>query len=1525
MNKRIQKDLKQSILKAFHELDWEVVRDLSQALLAVDKDNRDAVNFLSVAERALSISPASQSLESAPESPTVTPSIAPASVPASTPSPSLPSVPSTSFGDGRYQIKHLLGEGGKKKVYLAHDTLLDREVAFALIKGDGLDEALKPRITREAQAMGRLGSHPHIVTIFDLGEHQGQTYMVTELMAGGDLEGLIARVSGHQVPIAQVLEITKAVCRALEFAHSQGIVHRDLKPGNIWLTADGLAKIGDFGLAVALDRSRLTLQNTIIGTVLYMPPEQAKGGEVTAKADLYSLGCTVYEMIVGMPPFVGDDMVAIIGQHITTPPSSPSRHNSHCPKLLDDLVLHLLAKEPAERPASASEVLTTLAAIQVDGPTEVAHAPEVARQTQEGTQPRYPENAASTPQAQQGTDAAASVQVASTLQAQENPSEGVYIGRVREMGELKDALDGAISGRTRLVTLVGDPGIGKTRTAQELSIYAGQRGVQVHWGRCHEGEGVPPYWPWIQTIRSYARDTTPEQLRFLMGAGAAEIAEIVPDVRHRLPDLQPAPSLKPEQAQFRLFDSVVTFLRNAADTQPLMLVLDDLHWADQPTLALLSFTARELSGERLLIVSTYRDDDLSPVSHLSQSVQILATEQMLHRVLLKGLSQQEVGRFIEAITGIVPPVELVATVHRRTDGNPLFVTEVARLLVQEGELTAEGSQERQSWSVRIPEGTVQVIGRRLDQLSEPCSKTLTVASLLGREFSLEQIQRLVGDVSREVLVKVLEEAVSARVIERMPQGQDRYQFAHAVMQETLSGTLSDASRAHLHARIGMMLEGLYGDDARAHSAELAHHFTQAEPILGKERLILYSRLAGERAAETYAHQEALVLFQRAVVAKEGQEMDEETAELLIGLGRAQAATGQRRQLTEAGSSFRRAFQYYVENGEADRAVSVLVSALPSLSGDLTGVTPLILRALALVSSDSLQAGHLQSFHGRMLGIEMGDYDAAQEAFGTALDIARLEADETLEMWTLLGAASVDFYYLGFQRSLGQSLQAIELARRAGDLVAEVDARFYATSALAFIGNSERAKIHAEAGLAAAELLRDRFWLASTLWAGETVSRLGGQWSVARDFSDRGLADVYNDSRLLATRMLTDYETGNQTQARASSKRLVESMRSIPPQPTLEYVLPALAISMAARITGAVDDLATAESAAEAALSSPSPTPLIASICSASLGLAAMQRGNSAGILRRYTELERSPGATVLGGIVSLDRVRGLLLQALGRFADAVVHFEAALSFSRGASQPEYAWVCYDYSNALLERGALGDNGKAAPLLEEALSIARQLDMQVLTERVLELQLKVQGVPTFEAKHSIETVISSIEKEQPELAVHSAPDGTVTLLFSDIEGSTAMTDRLGDNRAQEVFGIHNRLVRHHISAHGGFEVKSMGDGFMVAFSSARRGLNAAIDIQRDLAIYNQQHPDEVIRVRMGLHTGEVIKESQDFFGRNVILAARIAAQAMGGQVLASSLLREVVESSREFTFDAGRDLPLKGLSGVHRVFEVRWQD
>jgi serine/threonine protein kinase len=184
-----------------------------------------------------------------------------------------PTMP-VSFVGGRYQVKRFLGEGGKKKVYLVHDTMLDREVAFSLIKTEGLDEVGIARIKQGAQLMGRLGDHPYVVSLYDIGDEEGQPYLVSQLMGGGDVEGLIEKAVEHRLTLEETFRIADQLCQALHYAHSHGIVHRDLKPGNVWLTQDGTAKLGDFGLAMAVDKTRLSAAGMIVGTLPTCPPSR---------------------------------------------------------------------------------------------------------------------------------------------------------------------------------------------------------------------------------------------------------------------------------------------------------------------------------------------------------------------------------------------------------------------------------------------------------------------------------------------------------------------------------------------------------------------------------------------------------------------------------------------------------------------------------------------------------------------------------------------------------------------------------------------------------------------------------------------------------------------------------------------------------------------------------------------------------------------------------------------------------------------------------------------------------------------------------------------------------------------------------------------------------------------------------------------------------------------------------------------------------------------------------------------------
>ncbi|MCH8225705.1 MAG: protein kinase [Chloroflexi bacterium] len=1263
--------------QAIAQGDWAAVGGQAESVLRLDPENADALAYLAAAQREPGSSGPKLSQTGAP-----TPSSSNVSAPATADQP-------TSFANGRYQVKRFLGEGGKKRVYLAHDTLLDREVAFALIKTEGLDDAGRSRVQREAQAMGRLGSHQHIVTVFDLGQEQDQPYMVTELMGGGDVEGLIEDAEGHRLPLEQAIGIAAETCRGLEFAHSRGIVHRDLKPGNIWLTTDGVAKIGDFGLAVALDRSRLTTEGMMVGTVSYMPPEQAMGGEVTPKSDLYSLGAMLYEMVTGRPPFLGDDSVAIIGQHINTPPVAPTWHNDRCPRALDALILRLLAKDPSERPESASDVLSALDAIELV-------ADEVARSRSAGM-PLHGEE-----------------------HSLDSLAGGVFVGRQQEMGALKGCLEDALSGRGRMVTLVGEPGIGKSRTAQELATYAGLRGAQVLWGRCYEQQGAPPYWPWVQAIRSYVREKEPEELRSEMGAGAEDIAEIVSDVRERLPGLSTPPQLEPEQARFRLFDSITAFLRTASQHRPLVLVLDDLHWADHPSLLLLEFVARELSGSRLLLIGTYRDMELSRRHPLSVTLGELTRERLFQRVLLRGLSQQDVGRFIELVSGVAPPRGMVEAVHRQTEGNPLFVTEVVRLLVQEGELTQDAgrTEGRDSWSIRIPEGVRQVIGRRLDRLSERCNETLTIASIVGREFTLDQISPLIDDISGDRLLEVLEEALASRVIEELPHSVGRYQFTHALIQETLAGELSTTRKVRLHARIAESLEEDFGEEAEDHAAELAFHFAEAQTVLGTDRLVRYSLLAGERAIAAFAWEEAQAHYQRGLTSK-GVELngpdsaaDAEAAALLFGQGRAMLSTAQREEFHVAVDSLRRAFDYFSDAGEVEKAVSVAEYPYDSQSGFDTGISNLITRALSLVPPDSHAAGRLLFRYGYVLGLEAGDYPGAQRAVEAALAIAEREGDLGLEMRILADAARVDRYNLRFDEWLKKSRRALELAVRFDDLRVQVIAEGDVTLALYCKGDLDGAQQHGAAMSDASERLRSRNTQLFSHHYNMILHHSMGDWQAARNFGERGLAVSRQYPGFLDRFAALEHELGNTDQGDQYLGELLEATAS-----TGTSFAAAIA-PYVARINGDVGRIQIAQKTVDAVPSLSIVAPVNALIVRVGLALMAVIRQDAKAAAELYEYLEPGHPGMPVQGTICFGRLLGLLSQTMGNLDQGAAHFEEALMFSRAGYRVELAWSCCEYADLLRERDGPGDKEKAIPLLDESLAISSELGMRPLMERVL---------------------------------------------------------------------------------------------------------------------------------------------------------------------------------------------------------------
>jgi len=381
------------------------------------------------------------------------------------------------------------------------------------------------------------------------------------------------------------------------------------------------------------------------------------------------------------------------------------------------------------------------------------------------------------------------------------------------------------------------------------------------------------------------------------------------------------------------------------------------------------------------------------------------------------------------------------------------------------------------------------------------------------------------------------------VIEELLQGVGQYQFAHALIQETLAAELSTIRRVRLHARIAETLENLYGANAEAHAAELAYHFAEAATATDTDKLVHYLLVAGEQALASYAWEEALDHFQQGLDTKEGLPMDGDTAALLFGLGRAQAATVERRRPGEVVTNLSRAFDYYAGAGDVAHAVAVAESPVLHLPGQIEGRMRLVDQALDLVLTDSHEAGHLLSLYCSDLGIDAGDYDGAQEAFRRALAIAGHEQDESLEMQALARAAAVDGYHLRFPESLEKNLRAIKLAQKLDDPVYEISSRFFAALALWSTGDLATARTHARAGLALAERLRDRFWLASMLWANEIICRLEGDFQTAIAFNERGLVLLPRDPRLLGTRSLMEFEISGYGSMNIASLRIFRTRGS----------------------------------------------------------------------------------------------------------------------------------------------------------------------------------------------------------------------------------------------------------------------------------------------------------------------------------------------------------------------------------------------
>ena len=459
-----------------------------------------------------------------------------------------------------------------------------------------------------------------------------------------------------------------------------------------------------------------------------------------------------------------------------------------------------------------------------------------------------------------------------------------FVGRQHELAELTAALNDALAVRGRVLLVAGEPGIGKTRTVEELINQADTHDASILWGRCQEWQGAPPYWPFVQIIRQYLDHgddaVTSETYRY-----AAELAHIVPEMRRVAPEPPALPDLSPDQARFRLFDGVANLFRHQAARAPIILVFDDLHRADHPTLLLLEFLAREIGRYPICIVGTYRSTEVRRGQPLAATLAELHRDPHTVRVPLLGLTEDDIEDYIKRSTAQPAPAGLATKIYRATEGNAFFVTEVLRLLLADTR-SLEGD-----WTIRLPESVRETVGERLNDLSHECNQVLTAASVIGRDFDLQLLQ-VVTDTEMSDLLDLLDEALRADVIQALDRSGE-YRFKHVLIREALYEELATANRMHLHNTIGESLEQLQATNLSAFYSELAHHYAESALTGNTEKAITYLKAAGDQAMQHFAWEKAVEHYDTLLGLFDSRFVEDASlqCEVLLSLSEATWGTG----------------------------------------------------------------------------------------------------------------------------------------------------------------------------------------------------------------------------------------------------------------------------------------------------------------------------------------------------------------------------------------------------------------------------------------------------------------------------------------------------------------------------------------------------------------------------------------------------------------------------------------------------------
>jgi class 3 adenylate cyclase/tetratricopeptide (TPR) repeat protein len=571
-----------------------------------------------------------------------------------------------------------------------------------------------------------------------------------------------------------------------------------------------------------------------------------------------------------------------------------------------------------------------------------------------------------------------------------------FVGRVDEAERLRRLFSEAAGGERRVALIAGEPGIGKTRLSTHMALEARGDGATVLYGRCDKELGVP-YGPWVEALGHYVEHAPEEVLRSHVRRHGGELSRSVGQLRARLPGLPPARAADPETERYLLWNAVVGLLAEATTSQPLVLIVDDLHWADKPTLMLLRHLIAEAGAARALIIGTYRDSDLDREHPLTELLAELHRLEGIERLAIGGLSELEIIEIMERAGGHEldqPGLALAHELFKETDGNPFYTGELLRHLRESGTIyqrdngrfTVRGEPS----ALELPQSVREVVERRVERLGQHAHSVLSVAAVIGREFDLELLEMVTGS-SADELLEMLEQAVAASVLVESATAPGRFSFAHALINHTLYVDLGTTRRARLHRRVGEALERLLGSDPGARMGELALHWGRVGGAADRPKAIGYARAAGERALEELAPDEALRWFEHALGLLTADGGQSERCDLLLGLGQAQ------RQLGDPAfrETLLQACALASELGDADRAAR---AALANNRGQVS--------AFGQVDRDRLAA--LER------ALELGAADGARSASLISVRAVELQNDPDHER----------------RRALAE--QALALAQEAGD-------------------------------------------------------------------------------------------------------------------------------------------------------------------------------------------------------------------------------------------------------------------------------------------------------------------------------------------------------------------------------------------------------------------------------------------------------------------------------------------------------------